>query len=130
MSPSSSDNLRPIHINFDAYGGSDDDEFKHELIVLMANSVYELRDAAMQSLDARKAEVFRKAAHKAKSTLVLLQDNDFAEAVEQVRVDMITGEDSGSFVVQEDHIKRFLQLCGTIIQSLENEAHLIRQNIG
>jgi hypothetical protein len=38
-----SNKLRPIQINFGAYGGNDDDEFKHELIILMTNGQQYLR---------------------------------------------------------------------------------------
>jgi hypothetical protein len=121
-----SNNLRPIQINFGAYGGNDDAEFKHELIVLMANSVYELRESALQSISSKEVEVFRKAAHKAKSTLVLLDDLDFIDTVEKLRADMIASDHSGSFHIGDEILNKFLYLSNSIIKSLEKEAEVIR----
>lgn len=126
MGYTTSSNLRPIQINFGAYGGSDDDQFKHELVLLMANSVQELKEAAIRALEARDADIFRKAAHKAKSTLVLLADSDFMQCVESLRQDMINAENADSFAVNDENLNKFLFLSGSIIKSLETEAIAIK----
>jgi hypothetical protein len=121
-----SNRFRPIQINFGAYGGNDDDEFKYELIILMSNSVYELRECALQSISSKEVDVFRKAAHKAKSTLVLLDDLEFIDTVEKLREDMITSENSGTFQIADEILNKFLFLSNSIIKSLEKEAEVIR----
>jgi hypothetical protein len=121
-----SNNLRPIQINFDAYGGNDDDEFKHELVMLMANSVQELKEAAIHALAVNQSDIFRKAAHKAKSTLVLLGDEDFMDSVEQLRIDMSSSEQSGSVFVNDHNLNKFLFLSRSVIMSLETEAASIK----
>ena len=126
MAYPASNNLRPIQINFGAYGGSDDDEFKHELVILMSNSVQELKEAAVQALAVNQPDIFRKAAHKAKSTLVLLGDEDFMDCVEQLRIDMSTNEQNGSVHVNDQNLNKFLFLSGSIIISLETEAASIK----
>ena len=126
MTYSASNNRRPIQINFDAYGGNDDDEFKRELVMLMANSVQQLKDAAIQALAESQPDIFRKAAHKAKSTLVLLGDDDFMDSVEQLRIDMVSSEQNASVRVNDENLNKFLFLSGSIIISLETEAASIK----
>lgn len=127
MTYSASNNRRPIQINFDAYGGNDDDEFKRELVVLMSNSLQELKSAAEQALAANQADIFRKAAHKAKSTLVLLGDQDFMDCVEKLRLDM-SAEQNGPIQVNDQNLNKFMFLSGSIIFSLETEAASIKPN--
>src|SRR5690606_32770336 len=51
---------------------------------LMSGSLRELRQAAALSLASGGSDLFKRAAHKAKSTLTLIDDTEFNDAVETV----------------------------------------------
>lgn len=119
--------IRPLNIKFDVYTDGEDNEFKSELVTLMRGSVLELQNAATHSFKARSAELFKKAAHKAKSTLVLLDDQELLQAVEEFKEHLCTTEQ------HRDHpsvskIDKLNELCDSIVESLEREAAQLRSS--
>lgn len=74
---------RPIVVDFELYTDGDL-EFKKELIILMINDLNELRAASIQALDEKSPELFSRACHKVKVTLVMLSDPDLQAAIEQI----------------------------------------------
>lgn len=118
-------NLRPLNIKFDLYAESEDNEFKSELVVLMKGSIAELRDCAVQAFQLGDADLFSKACHKAKSTLVLLSDNDLNMAVDRLKLHL--GQIQSKIQTQESCILESLNtICQEIEDSLAHEAHLLR----
>lgn len=116
MAYSTTKNARPLQIKFDIYSDSEDQEFKTELVLLMRGSILELQTAAISTFNVRDADIFRKAAHKAKSTLILLDDADLTRAVDLFKDQVSQGVFStGSLSVLTD-------LCDSIADSLAREA--------
>ncbi len=72
---------RPILVDFELYTDGDP-EFKKELITLMIDNLSELKLAGRQSLEVQNTEVFSKACHKIKITLVMLADQELQAATE------------------------------------------------
>jgi hypothetical protein len=128
MDYSTRNKLRPLNIRFDVYSDGDDNEFKSELLSLMKGSVLELQAAALSSLNLRNADIFKKAAHKAKSTLVLLDDNEFFEAVEDFKAQLAEFESKKNTELNPCKIDKLNELCDSIVESLEKEAKHLRSS--
>ena len=116
--------VRPLHINFDIYQDSDDLEFRVELIGLMAGSLKDMLASASKSFENGRSDVFRKAVHKSKSTLVLLNDNDLNLAVER-----FTKQFEINAGALEKDFYRLRDVCGEVVDSLEYEAEMLRQRL-
>ena len=127
MGYSTVNKLRPLRINFDIYSDSEDNEFKGELLTLMKGSILELQVAANESVNIRNAEIFRRAAHKAKSTLVLLDDEEFFKAVENLK-DYLGQPENRFHEVNPRKIDTLNELCDRIVESLEKEAERYRSS--
>jgi hypothetical protein len=119
---------RPLNIKFEVYSDGDDFEFKTELIALMKDSVRELQTAAANSFNLRNPEIFRKAAHKAKSTLVLLDDNEFIAVVEAFKNQMVSYDDRSDEELNPYKINKLNEVCESIVESLEKEAEQLRSS--
>ncbi len=117
---------RPLHIRFASYGADDDPEFKYELVVLMSGSLRELRAAAALSLSNGGGDLFKRAAHKAKSTLTLIDDSEFTAAVEAFSTSVSSTEKDG----QDSAYEQFNTISESIIESLEREADQLKQQLG
>jgi hypothetical protein len=128
MGYSTSNKLRPLNIKFDVYSDGDDNEFKSELLSLMKGSVLELQSAAVTSFNLRNADIFRKAAHKAKSTLVLLDDTEFFSAVEEFKEQVVEFEGKNTNELNSCKIDKLNELCDSIVESLEKEAEHLRSS--
>jgi hypothetical protein len=126
MGYSTSNKLRPLNIKFDIYSDSEDNEFKSELLTLMKGSIQELQMAAAIALAQKSSETFKKAAHKAKSTLVLLDDSEFVATVEDFKVHLVTFEERFNNDVNSGKIDKLNELCDSIVESLEREAEQLR----
>ena len=118
--------LRPINIKFDIYSDSEDNEFKSELILLMRGSVLELQQAANTSYNLRSADIFKRASHKAKSTLVLLDDQEFFAIVESFKDQLQDSEDRKNQIMNSGKIDKLNELCDSIAESLQREAEKLR----
>lgn len=129
MGYSTANKLRPLNINFDIYSDSEDNEFKGELLTLMKGSILELQMAANESVAIRNADIFRKAAHKAKSTLILLDDHEFFKAVEDLK-ELLNQSAENRFneEVNPRKIDTVNELCDRIVESLEKEAERYRSS--
>ena len=110
--------LRPLLINFDIYQDSDDLEFRLELVSLMAGSLKELLASASEALEHGKVDLFKKAVHKSKSTLVLLKDNDLDVAVERF-----------TSRLENQEFNRLREICLAVVDSLGEEAIRIKQKL-
>lgn len=117
--------LRPLHIRFDAYGAGDDKEFKYELMVLMTGSIGELKSAAQNAFSQGETDRLKKAVHKAKSTLMLINDPELLQVVDDLSGTISTG--NGSDGHKREVLSRFNQVCDSIVESLEHESISLRQ---
>ena len=117
-------NMRQVQINFDLYSGTEDVDFKLELIMLMIANVNELVEAATEASEYKNLEVFNKAVHKSKSTVSLLNDAEFTESVCAFRNHLEEHKETPDVL-----LKSFHELCASIIQSLEQEARLLKAQL-
>lgn len=126
MGYTTSNKLRPLNIKFDVYSDGDDNEFKSELVSLMRGSLLELRQAGILAFKLRSSEIYKKAAHKAKSTLILLDDAELLEAVEDFKVQLMESENRLNESMNPCKIQKLNDLCDSIVESLEKEAEQLR----
>jgi len=117
---------RPLHIRFASYGADDDPEFKYELVVLMSGSLRELRRAAALSLTSGDSDLFKRAAHKAKSTLTLIDDSEFTDAVETFSTSVAAVDKE----TRDLAFGEFNRISESIIESLDREAEQLKGQIG
>ncbi len=122
MRYSTAKNTRPLNINFDAYSDGEDEEFKRELLKLMKGSVLELQVAAGESYSVRNAEIFKRAAHKAKSTLILINDQELIASVDDFKQHLIEVTDGLMNELNPAKKDKLNELCDCIVESLEKEA--------
>ena len=118
----SPNNFRPVQINFELYIDSDDTEFKLELIALMVSNVEELKAACAKAWANSDVAIFNASTHKTKSTITLLDDEEFNQAIEQVGRHLSAKTDTENSVV----INTLLELCDRIIASLGHKAALLK----
>ncbi len=92
----------------------DDSEFRRELIGLMISNLRELYQAAQQA----HAHIFEQAAHKAKSTLTIIDNREINQFVVDFKALLKAPQKS----VIRKKIEQFFQLIDHQIKCLENEA--------
>lgn len=124
MGASTSNQLRPVQINFDLYVGSEDNEFKKELIQLMIVNVKELKEAVQEAWKLQNIALYNKAVHKTKSTVGLLNDKEFSETIDHLKNHF----SESSISSDPQHIHKLNSLCESIILSLEQESMLISRH--
>jgi hypothetical protein len=116
---------RPLYLNFGLYGDGDADaEFKEELTFLMIGNIQELQQDFHRAVSQQNPDIFRKACHKAKVPLHMLDDTEFTALTEELKSRMSSDPSGHSFA---DRIGLFDMLCAAIINSLELEAAKSRQ---
>lgn len=93
-----------------------DPDFKGVLIELMIDNLLELQQSLYEANEQHDHEVFRKACHKVKTTLSMLDSKELSNIVEEL-INRIEGQ---------DRIAIFHKLSGDIIKSLREE----KNNIG
>jgi len=108
-------NNRPLHVNFELYTDNDS-EFKKELIELMINDLKELQLALNIATTSHNLEIYRSTCHKIVGTLSMLNDEEFSDIIEALKI-----QESG-----EDKIMLFNKVSGDIINSLTYEGEMIR----
>jgi hypothetical protein len=128
MGYSTSNKLRALNIKFDMYSDGEDNEFKSELLTLMKGSILELQVAAAKAFNMRNADIFKKAAHKAKSTLILLDDREFFDTVETFKHDLDGFDSQPKDDLNSRKIDKLNELCDSIVESLEKEAEQLRSS--
>lgn len=108
-------NERPLRIRFDLFSDSTS-EFRLELVSLMIRNLRELQQAAYTTYYTSESRSFGKACHKVKSTLMLLDDNEFVFAVDDLRInfDQLANQD-----ILRTKIVRFSFMVESIIKTLE-----------
>ena len=106
-------NLHPIKIDYQLYTDGDP-VFKKKLLSLMVENLQELLDAS----DSRNTKVFGSAAHKARPTLLILEDGDFNKSIDDVRI-LLEEKTKGTEYI--DKVNSFKLFCERIINSLQKE---------
>lgn len=104
---------RPINIRFDHFQDADA-KFRYDLASLMAQNIRELEQALFKSFYSSDQKDFHAAAHKAKSTLVLLNDQEYEYIVDNLKESLHAGDRK----VLTEKINRFSVLSESIIKSL------------
>ncbi|HEY8934704.1 MAG TPA: hypothetical protein VIM65_05765, partial [Cyclobacteriaceae bacterium] len=108
-------NLRSLNINFDLYTDNDP-EFKKELIGLVINDLKELQASCSSAITIHDPEIYRSTCHKIVSTLSMINDQEFADAIEALKT-----QNPG-----EDQVTLFNKLSDEIIKSLKYECEMIK----
>jgi CheY-like chemotaxis protein len=108
---------RPLRIKFDLYADSEPD-FKSELVELMISNVTELQYACYRTFYTGELKLFQTVAHKIKSTLILLDDREFAYVIDDLK-QAFQAENSPN-VIQEK-INRFNYMSESILKTLTRE---------
>jgi len=116
---------RPLKIKFELYADSDSD-FKQELIMLMISNLHELQQASYRAYYANDAKMFQTITHKVKSTMILLDDQEFTCAVDDVKYAFATGE-KGSRLQQR--INKLNYLSESILKTLEGEMSVLKATV-
>lgn len=84
---------RPLNIKFELYSDSDAD-FKLELVELMINNLRELQRSFYRAFYSSDPTIFQRICHKVKSTLTLLDDEEFMHTVERLKNALTNGENT------------------------------------
>jgi hypothetical protein len=106
---------RPLYIDFDQYTDGDA-EFKKELIVLMIDNLKEIQSALKEAIQKNAFDIFDKTCHKIKPTLSMLEDRDFNDTIQCIKVEFSNGSQ------KEQQVTTFHSTCHQIIKSLEKES--------
>jgi hypothetical protein len=114
---------RPLYMNFSLYGDGDA-EFREELTFLMIGNIQELQQEFHQAVSQQNPDIFRRACHKAKVPLHMLDDTEFTALTEELKSAMNLDPSGNSF---PDRSVLFDSLCDAIVHSLELEAAKYRQ---
>ena len=101
---------RPLFIDFELYADNDP-EFKLELIESMVDNLHELQKAYSYSVENKDPQFFSKTYHKVKTTIVMLEDDEFNKLIEELK----------NPAVDADKVSLFNKLIVEIIRSLSAE---------
>ena len=110
---------RPLHVRFDMFH-QPDSKFEAELLALMIQNIRELELACFKAYYSRDAKSYQSAAHKVKSTLVLLNDNAYSFAIEDLKDALLKGESDQAL---RDKITSFCVFSQSVIKGIH--AHLL-----
>lgn len=101
------------NINLDNYAEGNLD-FRRKLAGLLIISIKDLQQALHESVIRNNPELFRRACHKEKTTLFILNNSDFIKLIGEI------GERVGTHCnVSEEQISRFSRFCGLAIKDLQ-----------
>jgi hypothetical protein len=101
---------KPLSIDFDLYTDGDSD-FKNELVVLMIDNIKELKQSLAEAGKSNNPETFRKACHKVKPTLSMIDDAEYNDIIEVLKCQ----------IVNQNCIQLFNRLSDGILKNLEAE---------
>jgi len=104
---------RSLSAKLESYTDNDP-VFKKELISLMISNLRELQSAAQQA----KGVVFEKAAHKTKSTITIIDDDEMNRLIHDLRNLLKTPKD----IRARKKAEEFFQHIEFLIKCLEDEA--------
>jgi CheY-like chemotaxis protein len=113
---------RPLKIKFELYADSDAD-FKSELVVLMISNLRELEYASYRAYYSGDARLFQSVTHKVKSTLILLDDQEFTYAVDDLKYAFTIAEKASCL---QQKINKFNYLAESIIKTLDKEMTVLK----
>jgi CheY-like chemotaxis protein len=113
---------RPLKIKFELYADGDAD-FKTELVLLMISNLRELEFASYKAYYTGDARLFQTITHKVKSTLILLDDQEFTCAVDDLKYTFTTGEKTPGL---QQKINKFNYLAESIIKTLDKEMNVLK----
>jgi hypothetical protein len=109
---------KPLNIDFDLYTDNDED-FKHQLLILIISNLNELQQAMFFSLQNNEVESFSKASHKVHATLVILEDPELDYAIAEMKATLALSPENNDSVLQKVSVLE--ELCNGIIISIEKE---------
>jgi CheY-like chemotaxis protein len=115
-----SEDDRPLQLNFEAY--AEDADFKLSLITLIIGNIRELQQATYKAFYAREVQAFKSVSHKVKSSLILLNDEEFTTLTDNMAHDFASDNASTSI----ENINVFNRLSESIIKSLTKETELLK----
>lgn len=110
---------RPLFIDFNLY--ADDLDFKMEFISLLIENIKELQQSVSQNV----SKIFQAVLHKVTSTVVMLGDQEFADALDEVKLIVAEG---GAGVDSRKKLSRFHELCNQVIDSLRAAGEKTREH--
>jgi CheY-like chemotaxis protein len=113
---------RPLQVKFDVYADCDPD-FKVELAVLMITNIRDLQQAAFRSYYTGDIKSYPNVSHKVKSTLLLLDDQEFTFVVNDLKDAFLKME---SHAVMQQKINKFNHLSESIIKTLDKEINILK----
>lgn len=113
---------RPLKVRFDLFADSDTD-FKAELITLLISNIKELQHASYRAYYTADARTYQNISNKVKSTLILLDDDEFTYVVDDLKYSFNTGDKPDAL---QQKIKKFNLLGLSIIKTLDNEIGLLK----
>jgi CheY-like chemotaxis protein len=115
---------RPLRIKFDLYTDSNDTDFKTELVSLMMSNMRELQHASYKAYYAGDARIFQTISHKVKSSMILLDDQEFTYAVDDLKHAFVTG---GKSALLQEKIIKFNYLSESIVKTLDKEISMLKE---
>lgn len=101
---------RPLFVDFNAYTDGDD-EFKKELVDLMIDDLRELQQTIHLAAQHNDVPLFQKVCHKIKTTLHMLDDQEFSLLLEDVK----------NHLSDASRVALLDRFCVAIIESLRKE---------
>lgn len=105
--------VKPLSIDFDLHTDGDE-EFKHELVVLMIDNVKELQESLQKSIKQNDMAPFREVTHKVKPTIGIINDQELIDIIEELKQQ--TDESKKSLAASS-----FNRICEELIKGLEEE---------
>jgi CheY-like chemotaxis protein len=111
---------RPLRLNFEAY--AEDADFKLSLITLIIGNIRELQQAVYKAFYGKEVQVYKTVSHKVKSSLILLNDDEFSNLTDELAHDFGTAE----AVTSPEKINHFNHLSESIIKSLNKETQSLK----
>lgn len=104
-----------INLDFYAEGNAG---FKRKLAGLLILSVQELQQSLKDSLTKKNPEIFKKACHKEKTTLIILGNSDFLRLTTDIN-ESLSSNQGGQ--LSEKQLKLFHNFCTQAVIELEKE---------
>ena len=111
--------LKPIttaslmaNLNVFADGNPD---FRRELAELIINNIHELQDTASRLGSEDGLEEFAQTAHKIKTSLKILGDDEFQDVIESIKTELEKGDSQKA----QEHIKNFNAIGAKLMDDLK-----------
>ena len=105
-------------IDLDTYTEGDA-EFRKELAGLLISNIIELRESLQNAVRTRKTDRYLSACHKLKTSIGIINADDFAEIVDAIKESLVASEHSAALPDQQLEI--FERISDEIIKALQLE---------